>query len=238
MRKLKCLVVDDEPLAMELISGYVRQTPFLEFVEECNSAINAMEVLEKEKIDLLFLDIQMPDLTGIDFSRTLKNGPRVIFTTAYEKYAIEGYKVDALDYLLKPISYQEFLAAALKAKNWYELLEKNEIQIEDDFLLVKSEYKIIRINFIDILYVESMRDYLKIYVSNQTRPILTLMSMKSLEAKLPAPQFMRVHRSYLVNTKQIQNIERNHIVFNKVFIPISDSYKENFERFLEKGQLG
>lgn len=237
MRKIRCLIVDDEPLALDLIEDYVNKTPFLELVGRFNSPFPAIEVIPTANIDLIFLDIQMPGLTGIDFSKLLQNGPKVVFTTAYSQYALEGFKVDALDYLVKPFNYQEFLKTANKALTWFNLIEKQSEEkhsSSDTSIFVKSEYKLLKIEFDKILYIEGLKDYVKIYLKDQTKPILSLMSLKSLEEKLPNQQFMRVHRSFIVNLHQITKIERNRIVYGSVYIPIADSYKEQFQEFLSK----
>ena len=231
---LKCLLVDDEPLALDLLEGYVTKTPALTLSGRCNSAFQAMEILEKQDVDLIFLDIQMPGLTGLEFSRTLQNGPRVIFTTAFEQYAIEGFKVEALDYLLKPISYPEFLNAVNKARRWFERTDITMVQENRTSIFVKSDYKLLQIELNSILYIEGLKDYVKIYLEHEARPVLTLMSIKSLEDNLPESRFMRVHRSYIVNLDKIKTIERNRIVFGENYIPISENYKENFQKFVNK----
>lgn len=232
---IKCITIDDEPLALKQISGFVEKTPFLELVASCKSAFEAMEVLSTNEVDLMFVDIQMPDLTGIDFVKSLNQEQKIIFTTAYQEYALEGYKVDALDYILKPFGYDEFLKSANKAKSHFELVEKATIQVDakDDYLFVKSEYKIKRINLNDILYIEGLREYVKI-VLNQENPVMSLMSLKSLEEKLPSDHFMRVHRSFIVNLNEVQTIERSRIIFGKTYIPVSDQYKDKFQEFLGK----
>jgi len=242
MRRIRCIIVDDEPLALDLIEGYVLKTPFLELINKFNSPFQAIEALHSEKIDLIFLDIQMPGLSGIDFSKLLRNGPKVIFTTAYSQYALEGFKVDALDYLVKPINYQEFLKAANKALTWFSLIEQNVDSKNEEHsntsIFVKSEYKLLKVELEDIMYIEGLKDYVKIYLKEQTKPILSLMSLKTLEDKLPSEQFMRVHRSFIVNLHQIVRIERNRIVFGSVYIPIADSYKEPFQEFINRKFLG
>lgn len=217
---LNCLVVDDEPLARSLIEGYIRHTPFLKLAGECSNAIDALEMLGNIKVDLLFLDIQMPQLNGIELSKMVKGGTRVIFTTAFEQYAIEGFKVDAMDYLLKPISYAEFLKAASKAQRWFSL-EKREPRS----IFVKTDYKIVQVELCDILYIECEKDYIKIQKADG-KSIMTLMSIKSIKEHLPSETFLQVHRSFIVNMNQIRTIERNRIIFDKVFIPISDTYRE------------
>lgn len=239
MKKITCLIADDEPMALSLIESYVLKTPFLELKAKCNSAIKAMEFLETDSdIDLFFLDIQMPDLTGLEFSRLLPATSKVVFTTAFDQYAIEGYKVNALDYLLKPFDYNEFLNAAQKARNHFETngLQNTENQQNNknsDFIFVKSEYRQIKINFSEILYIEGLKDYVKIYTSSHARPILTLMSLKKLEEELPSEQFMRVHRSYIISLEKIEAIERNHVVIKDGFITIAPNYKDILMEYIK-----
>ncbi len=236
MKKIKCLVIDDEPLALDLIERYVNQTPFLELIGRCYSCIEAMQIMNEELVDLLFLDIQMLDMTGIEFSRTLKNGPKFIFTTAFEQYALEGFKLDALDYLLKPFNYEEFLKSAQKARDLFEVIEagresKGPVR---PYFFVKSEYKLIKIDFEEILYIEGLKDYAKIHLDHNTAPILTLMSMKSIEEQLPLHHFMRVHRSYIINLSKIESVERARIKIKDMYIPVADNYKQRFQEFLHK----
>ncbi len=234
--KIRCITIDDEPLALKQISGFVEKTPFFELVASCKSAFEAMEVIANTTVDLMFVDIQMPDLTGIDFVKSLNKDQKIIFTTAYQEYALEGFKVDALDYILKPFGYDEFLKSANKAKEYFNLVnKKSEIQVEakEDYLFVKSEYKIRRINLHDILYIEGLREYVKIVLKNE-KPVLSLMSLKSLEEKLSKDQFMRVHRSFIVNLDEVQTIERSRIIFDKTYIPVSEQYKDKFQEFLNR----
>jgi len=237
MRNIRCIIVDDEPLALDLIEGYIKKTPFLDLLARCNSPYQALQILQSMDIDLIFLDIQMPGISGIEFSKVIQNGPKIIFTTAYSQYALDGFKVDALDYLVKPFNYQEFLKAANKAFTWFSLLEKPSDAKEapsESSIFVKSEYKLIKVEFDKIEYVEGLKDYVKIYLADQPKPILSLMTLKSLEEKLPSSQFMRVHRSFIVNLNRITTIERSRIVFGSVWIPIADGYKEKFQEFLDK----
>ncbi|WP_419870236.1 LytR/AlgR family response regulator transcription factor [Chryseobacterium sp. CT-SW4] len=239
MKRINCLIADDEPLALNLIESYIQKTPFLELKAKCSSAIHAMQVLEETKdIDLFFLDIQMPDLSGLEFSKMLPSDSKVIFTTAFEQYAIDGYKVNALDYLLKPFDYSEFLAAANKAKSWFEgqpspVSGSAQEQKKSDFIFVKSEYRQIKINFSEILYIEGLKDYVKIYTTQSPKPILTLMSLKKLEEELPSSQFMRVHRSYIISLEKIEAIERNHIVIGEQQISIAPQYKESLQHYID-----
>lgn len=234
--KIRCLIVDDEPLARDLLESYVIKTPFLELVGKSRSAVEAMQVLEEKKADLLFLDIQMPELTGMEFSQTLSKEVKVIFTTAFEQYALEGYKVNALDYLLKPFNYTEFLKAANRAKEWFELVQKQPAATEPtkDSLLVYSEYKQIKVELKEILYFEGLKDYVKIHLQGASKPIMSLITLKWLEEQLPADRFMRVHRSYIVNLDKISVIDRSFIQVGAADIPIADKYKEPFQQFLSK----
>lgn len=237
--KISCLIVDDEPMALNLVESYVLKTPFLHLVKKCSSGIQALSYLDEEKVDLIFLDIQMPDLTGLQLAKVLPKSTRIIFTTAFDQYAIEGFKAEALDYLLKPFDYSEFLMAATKAKEWFELVKNQEKKAPEtqDFLFVKSEYKQIKINLKDVLYFESLKDYVKIWLKAETKPILTLMSLKTLEEELSSDQFMRVHRSFIVALNNIDTIERSQILINKQRITVSDQYKSNFLDFVAKNSL-
>jgi len=237
--KLKTIAIDDEPLALRLVSDYVSKTPFLELAGSFDNPLDAIDFLSSQSVDLIFVDIQMPDLTGIEFARSLENAPKIIFTTAYEKYALEGFKLNAIDYLLKPFSYEEFLKAAQKARKQSELEASTVplIEANSQFLFLKSEYKIRRINFNDILYIEGLKDYIKVYTTGEDKPVLSLNSMKSLEEKLPEDQFMRVHRSFIVNLNKISIIERSRIIFGKTYIPVSDQYKDKFQEYLDKNFL-
>jgi DNA-binding LytR/AlgR family response regulator len=237
--KIKCIAIDDEPLALEQISSYIQKTPFLEGVALCQSAYEAMEYLTNNEIDLMFVDINMPDINGMDFVKSLKQRPQVIFTTAYSEYAIEGFEVDALDYILKPISYAGFLKAANKAKIWFDLNQKQPetIQTTQDCLFVKSEYKLVRIMLADIKYIESANEYIQIHLLNDT-PISTLIRLKVIEEQLPKEKFMRVHRSFIVNLDRVKVIERNRIIFDqKTYIPIGEQYKDTFQSFIDKAFL-
>lgn len=229
---LKCAIVDDEPLALSLMESYVNKTPFLSLEGKYSSAVQAMKELPDKQIDLLFLDIQMPELNGLEYSKMVMPTTRIIFTTAFEQYAIDGYKVNALDYLLKPISYIDFLQAANKAVQWFELSQQPKEEIQSVF--VKSDYKLVQIELKKILYIEGLKDYIKIYEEDVAKPILSLMSMKAMEDLLPSSRFMRVHRSYIVQKDKIRIIDRGRIVFGKNYIPISDSYKQSFQEFLDK----
>lgn len=234
--KYKCVIVDDEPLAIHVIEGHVKQTPFLELTATFTHPVKAYEYLTSNLTDILFIDIHMPDLSGLDLVKDLTDPPAVVLTTAYDQYALEGFRVDAVDYLVKPVDYPEFLKAANKAKEWVAArrgLDSN-IQSNKEFLFIKSEYKIVRINFNEIRYIQGMSEYVKIYLT-QGKPVLSLLSLKSLEAELPENRFMRVHKSYIVNLDKISIIERNEIVYdNGTIIPVSPQYKTKFQEFIDK----
>ena len=236
---IRCIAIDDEPLALRQISEYIKKTPFLELVGTFESALQVVDVFDKEQVDLMFVDISMPDLNGLDFVKTLENPPKVVFVTAYSEYALEGFRVDAIDYLLKPIGYPDFLKSANKVKSWFEVNHKKPDTVKSDknFLFIKSDYKILRINFDDIKYIEGMNEYIKIHLSN-SKPVMTLLSMKAIEEQLPQDRFMRVHRSYIVNLFKISVIERSRIIFDeKVYIPVSDQYKAKFQCYIDNNFL-
>ena len=233
---INCAIIDDEPLAAGLLESYVAKTPYLNLTGTYNSAITAMRDLRDNPVPLLFLDIQMPELSGVEFDKILPKDTKIIFTTAFPQYALEGYKVNALDYLLKPISYEDFLRATEKAQDWYNILQKREAYNDDRIMFIKSEYKLLRVCFDDILYVEGLKDYVRICLKNGEK-IMSLMSMKKLEDYLPHPEFLRTHRSYIVHMPEVRSIDRFRIVFGDVFIPISDNYKEEVQQYLDTHTL-
>lgn len=234
---LNCAIIDDEPLALELLQSYIEKTSFLRLAGRYSSAVQAItEIPLHEEVHVLFLDIQMPELSGLEFSRMVSPETRIIFTTAFGQYALDGYKVNALDYLLKPISYADFLQAINKAVQWYELKQKADSNAEsertDNCIYVKSDYKLVQIALDRILYIEGLKDYIKIHVENEPKAILSLISMKAMEEKLPSSKFIRVHRSFIVQKSKIKVIDRGRIVFGKEYIPISDSYKQELQTYL------
>lgn len=233
---LNCAIIDDEPLAVQLLSSYVKKTPFLNLTGGYNSAIEAIKDLKAHPVDLIFLDIQMPDLSGLEFARILPKETKIIFTTAFSQYAADGYKVDAIYYLLKPIAYEDFLMAANKVLDWYEMLRKTELYKKDRFLFVKSDYKLVRVPLDDILYIEGLKDYVRIYLENGEK-IMSLMNMKKLEDYLPKPEFLRTHRSYIVHMNKVPLVDRLRVVFGSTYIPISDSYKDTVLAFFDKHTL-
>lgn len=229
---ITCAIIDDEPLAAGLLKSYVEKTPFLQLIGSYGSAIEAMKELRTNPAQLLFLDIQMPELSGIEFAKIIPNTTKIVFTTAFQQYAIEGYKVNALDYLMKPISYDDFLTAANKALDWFTIAQKQEVYARDRFMFIKSDYKLIRVSLDDLLYIEGLKDYVRFYMADGTR-IMSLMNMKELDDYLPHPEFLRTHRSFIVHMPLAQQIDRFRIVFGDQFIPVSDSYKEEVQEYLD-----
>lgn len=237
---IRCITIDDEPLALKQIAGYIEKTPFLELKGQFQSALQAMEFLSSDPVDLMYVDINMPDLNGIDFVRSLNNAPKIIFITAYNEYALEGFRVNALDYLLKPVSYGDFLRSANKAAKFYEdsIVTDDERMHDMKYLFVKAGYKVVRICLDDIIYIEGKREYVLIHLKNN-KTIMPLISLTLLEKQLPSDNFMRVHRSYIVNLKEIVTIDHYVIVFDKnIYIPVSEQYKEIFQNFISSHSLG
>ena len=236
---LTCAIIDDEPLAVSLLESYVKKTPYLSLKGKYNSALNALSELNENPVDLLFLDIQMPELNGMEFSKIITPETRIIFTTAFEQYALDSYKVNALDYLLKPISYSDFLKSAQKALQWYELVRRpssdgqsSSTKDEVDSIFIKTEYKLVQVDLRKVLYIEGLKDYVKIHLEGESRPILSLTSLKALEEKLPTDRFIRVHRSYIVQKQKIKVIDKARIVFGKEYIPVSESYKQELQNYI------
>lgn len=234
---IKCIAIDDEPHALRQLAEYIEAVPYLSLEGTFESAFDACNFLHDNVIDLIFVDINMPDINGIDFVKSLSKNVKIVFITAHSEFAYEGFQLDAADYLLKPISFTDFLKSANKVNERYFQQNSSlpEIHQNRDYLFIKSEYRVIRINFKDIKYIESKREYVKIFLEG-SEPITTLMSIKKLEETLPGNMFMRVHRSFIVNLDKITVVERNRIVFdNKVYIPISENYGEKFQEYMEKG---
>lgn len=239
MTSISCFIVDDEPLALSLVESYVNKTPFLQLTGKFSSALACSAAINETPPDVIFLDIQMAELTGMEFAKLVPEKTRIIFTTAFQQYAIEGYKVNALDYLLKPFSYAEFLQAASKVLEWVNLNRKAEdIKSEekqtDNSIFVKADYRLVKVELDSILYIEGLKDYLKIYIENSAQPIVIHITMKAMEEMLPTENFLRVHRSFIVQKSKIRIVEHNRIVFGKVYIPVSDTYKDNFELFIKE----
>lgn len=221
--KVTCIAIDDEPPALQLIKQYVLKTPQIQLQYVFDDAVTVKEFLQQQSVDLIFIDIDMPDITGLDLVRSLPNKPMIIFTTAYKNFAYEGFELDAIDYLLKPISFARFEKAVEKAVDYYRYKSSQQTGREQH-IFVRSEYRMIRIDVDDILYVEGLEDYIKIHLLNE-RPLLTLMTMKNLLEKLPADKFTRIHRSYIINTNKVKLISgKKVIIAPNTELPISDSY--------------
>lgn len=247
---IRTLIIDDEPLALQQLAAYTAKVPFLELVAQCQSAMEAREIMENEQIDALFVDINMPDVNGMDFVRSLQAPPIVVFTTAYSEYAIDGYKVDAADYLLKPFSLDDFRKAAQRVKRRYDMEMAADMPLppadapteekplhDDDTIFLKTEHRVVRVNIADIRYVEGMSEYLKVHLENE-RPIIMLLSMKKMEERLPS-SFVRIHRSYIVNMKKVKEVTKNRIVMDAdTYLPIGDIYKESLTSYLADKYLG
>ena len=238
---IKCIAIDDEPLALKKLVAYIKKVPYLELVAECQSAVEAQKVIEQNEVEAIFLDINMPDLNGLDFAKSLEQnhskGPVMVFTTAYSEYAIEGYKANAVGYLLKPYSFDEFQAAADKARDIVAIRQQALTEVstgeEDDTIYVKSDYRIVRIAIGDIRYIEAMSEYLRIACDGRDKPVIVLLSMKRIEEHLPSSRFMRIHRSYIINLNKISEVKKNHVVLEgDVSLPIGDNYKDAFMNYL------
>ncbi len=237
---IKCIAIDDEPLALKKLVTYIKKIPYLELVAECRSAIEAQQVIDQQQVDAIFLDINMPDLNGLDFAKSMQDhgkGPIMVFTTAYSEYAIEGYKANAVGYLLKPYSFDEFETAAQKVKDIMEIRHQSSAEVSadpnDNVIYVKSDYKIVRIAISSIRYIEAMSEYLRISCDDKEKPVIVLLSMKKIEEHLPTSTFMRIHRSYIINLNKIREVKKNHVVIEGgTSMPIGDNYKDTFMNYL------
>jgi DNA-binding LytR/AlgR family response regulator len=233
---INCLIVDDEPLALDLLEDNISRVPFLNLKGRCQDAFQAQEALTQEKIDLVFMDIQMPGLSGIDCLRVLHAAPMFIFVTAYDKYALEGFNLNAVDYLLKPVSFERFLKATNKALELFTLRHQSISSIptaNHNFIFVNADYSLQKIKLDEIIYVEGLKDYIKIYLSTATRPVVTRMSLKTIEEKLSSGQFMRIHKSFIVAIDKIVSIRKGRVSLGSVDVPISDHYKQDFQRLVD-----
>jgi len=233
---MKCIAVDDEPLALALLLDNIRQVPSLEIVAACNTAMEAFDVLNKQEVDLIFLDIQMPGLTGLQLLQSLSVRPMVILITAYEKYALEGFNLDVIDYLVKPVPFERFLKACNKAVDFYRL-KKNAFSESvpwPEYFFVHAEYGLVKIVFSEIRLIEGLKDYLKIHLG-ESKPLVIRMSMKSIEEKLPPGKFFRIHKSYIIAISQITTIRRNSVFLGELELPLSDLYKEDLMREIGQG---
>lgn len=242
---IKCIIVDDEPLAVAQLEKYVERVPFLVNVGSCSSAAEAMEILSTGSVDAMFVDINMPDIDGVQFVRSLVNPPLVVFTTAYSEYAIDGFRLDAVDYLLKPIAFEDFLKASNKLNRIYSMNNSAQPAVEPgegvchDCLYVKSDYRMLRVPISSIKYIESMSEYVRIFVDDNPKPIVSLLSMKKIEESLPAGDFMRVHRSYLINLNKVKEVSKMRLVYDGgVYVPIGEMYKDAFFEYIDKHFIG
>jgi len=231
---MRCLIIDDEPLAIKVIESYIEQIEGIEVVATCSNPLEVISILNKQAVDLVFLDIEMPNLTGIDLVKTIENMPQFIFTTAYPQYALDGFNLNATDYLVKPIPFHRFLKAISKVREKYQSETSFAVNTssagvtethQNDFIFVKSEYENIKINTDDILYIQGLKDYIKIYTKDSQKAILTLMSFKSILEKLPSKDFLRVHKSYIINIQQIKALQKTKVIVGEVQIPIGDTFK-------------
>ena len=241
---IKCIAIDDEPLALQQLVAYISKIPFLSIVGQCQSAIEAKQIMQSDVVDAIFCDINMPDLNGMDFVKSLASPPIIVFTTAYSEYAVEGYKVDAVDYLLKPFGLDEFQRAANKVKRVYEQINDNDstsnqsVSEDASTLFLKTEHRIVKVDISDILYVEGMSEYMKIHLISQPKPLIVLLSMKKLEERLPS-NFMRIHRSYIINLDKIIEVNKNRVIIDKdAYLPIGDLYRDTFNNYLNTRFLG
>jgi DNA-binding LytR/AlgR family response regulator len=240
---IRCLAIDDEPLALQQLVAYISKVPFLELVAQCQSALEAHRFLENDTVDAIFCDINMPDLNGMDFVKQLAAPPLIVFTTAYSEYAVEGFRVNAVDYLLKPFGLQDFQRAAnrLKERMRNEELGMRNEELEmrnDDSLFLKTDYRIVKVSIPDIRYIEGMSEYLKVWIEGEPKPIITLLSMKKMEERLP-DYFMRIHRSYIINLNKIQEVNKNRVIMDQdTYLPIGDLYKDAFQEYLDTRFLG
>jgi DNA-binding LytR/AlgR family response regulator len=234
--KINCLIVDDEPLAGEVIESYIDQDPLLYLVQKCSNALEASEAIKNGQIDLIFLDIHMPEISGIDFIKSLENPPLVVFTTAHPDYAVDGFNLDAVDYLLKPVSADRFRKAVRKAQEMLSLRQSSrELPASDDYLFVKADQKLVKLRYEDIQYVEALADYVKIHTAEKR--IITLQTMKKMEEKLPKDKFIRVHRSFIVGIGKIKSISGNKIELGQQQIPIGKNYKSTLYNYLYSNNI-
>lgn len=237
--KLNCIAIDDEPPALDLLCRFIGRTPFLNLTGSFSNAIESLRFINENQVDLLFLDIQMPDLSGVELARILSgrntaNTPAIVFTTAFDQFALEGYKLEATDYLLKPFGYEEFVRAANKALKWAQL-KQNRIETtskEEEYIFLKVEFQTVKIPCSTILYIEGLKDYAKIHLSTSDKSILSLITLKALEEKLPAGKFMRIHKSFIVSLDQITSITKNSVFIGNTMIPVTEQYREEFTRFI------
>jgi DNA-binding LytR/AlgR family response regulator len=233
--KIRCIIVDDEPLVRELLEDNISQLPFLELVRSCKTALEALKTLQEEQVDLIFLDIQIPRLNGLQFLQSLDHPPLVIIVTAYEQYAVESFNLQVADYILKPFSFDRFLKACNRAAELFRVRNatKSSEAVKNYDFFVNVEYTLVKIVVADIEYIESVKDYIKIYLSSTAKPVMTRMSLKNIEAKLPVGAFIRTHKSFLVAISRITTIKRDFVCIGTTDIPVSETFRENINRVLK-----
>lgn len=232
---LKCIAIDDEPLALELLEDNISQVPFLKLVAACNNPLEAMQVLQEQTVDLIFLDIQMPGLTGLQFIKTITTKPMFILITAYEKYALEGYELDVVDYLVKPVSLDRFIKACNKARELFQLKNKKDRPSEDlPYFFINADYSLVKVVFADIMWIEGLKDYLKIHLHSSSKPLVARMTMKAIEEQLPSSMFLRVQKSFIVSKHYITSVRKNSVFINDVEIPVGDNYKDSITELTGK----
>jgi DNA-binding LytR/AlgR family response regulator len=229
---ITCIAVDDEPLALAVIKKYCSDTPLVTLVNSFTDAIQALTFLKIQKVDMIILDIHMPDISGIQFLQSLKERPMVIFTTAYAEYAVKGFELEAVDYLVKPVKFERFLAAIEKARKLMAMQAAAKTGVESDSIFVKSGYEIVQVNLNDILYIEGLDDYIKIHFTDGKRQVLSLMSLKAILEKLPGNRFLRVHRSFIVSLKSVRSVRNKMILLENLKIPVGDTYLEAVQDWL------
>ena len=226
---MRCLAIDDEPLALELLEDNISKIPFLKLAASCDNAIEAMKVMQEQEIDLLFLDIQMPGLTGLQFIQSMSNPPLIIMITAYEKYALEGFNLEVTDYLVKPVSLERFVKACNKAKQWFELKNQPKPAAHGShpgYFFVNVDYSLFKVNINDVVYIEGLKDYIKIHLKSTTRPVVTRMPVKAIEEELPPGDFIRIHKSYIVSVAFITAIRKSSVFIDTLELPVGDSYRD------------
>jgi DNA-binding LytR/AlgR family response regulator len=227
---IRCIAIDDEPLALDLLEDNISKVPFLQLVARCDDALEAMKVLQEHTVDLIFLDIQMPGLTGLQFIKSITQKPMFILITAYEKYALEGFNLDVLDYLVKPVPLDRFIKACNKAHEQYQLRLNNKetstLNFQPDYIFVNVDYSLLKVVFSDIMFVEGLKDYIRIQLKSSSKQVITRMSMKAMEEALPASQFIRVHKSYIVSLASLTAVRKNSVFIGTIEIPVSDSYPD------------
>lgn len=233
---MNCLAIDDEKLVLDLLEDNIRQVPYLNLVKACRNAMEATAVLQSTPVDLLFLDIQMPGLSGLQFLNSLPNPPMTILVTAYDQYAMEGYNLDVVDYLLKPVSFERFLKACNKAHERFQLKQQQQpgMSPAPDHFFVNVEYTLVKVSLADILYVEGLKDYIKIHVASSKKPVITRMSMKAIEEKLPADKYVRTHKSFIIAAGRITSIKRDLVCLGELELPLSEFYKGNLEKVINR----